>query len=95
MALLSLEDRIVLITVDNSIVKQGCLLNNSGWVTIRPHSLTGENEWVTGVIEFTPQTNISSIGIGLMASTIILLLSFIRVYNSGSMYFMNKLYPGN
>jgi len=42
----------------------GCLTNSSGWVQLGKATIKGNNEWVTAVIEFTPQTNISCIGIG-------------------------------
>jgi gliding motility-associated-like protein len=42
----------------------GCLTNSSGWVQLGKVTLKGNNEWVTATIEFTPPTNISSIGIG-------------------------------
>src|SRR4051812_45805174 len=73
--------------VDISTVKQGCLANNSGWVQLGRISLKGKNEWITGSIEFTPQTNISSIGIGPDCTNHNFDSTY---YNSGSMYFMDK-----
>jgi gliding motility-associated-like protein len=45
-------------------LNQGCLTNNAGWVHLGSISLQGYNEWTIGAIEFTPRTDISSIGIG-------------------------------
>lgn len=42
----------------------GCLTNDAGWVQLGKVTLKGGNEWVQGVIEFTPKTNISCIGVG-------------------------------
>lgn len=42
----------------------GCLTNNDGWVQLGQVTLEGDNEWVTGIIKFTPEVNIASIGIG-------------------------------
>lgn len=62
----------------------GCLTNNSGWVQLGKVELRGENQWVQGVIEFTPQTQISCIGIGPDCSE--------RYYLIGTeaMYYMDK-----
>jgi len=76
--------------VDNSTAKQGCLANNSGWVQLGRISLKGENEWITGAIEFTPQTNISSIGIGPDCTNHNFVATPYTSYNSGSMYFLDK-----
>jgi hypothetical protein len=76
--------------VDNSTAKQGCLANNSGWVQLGRISLKGENEWITGAIEFTPQTNISSIGIGPDCTNHNFVDTPYTSYGSGSMYFMDK-----
>ncbi|WP_121355817.1 T9SS type B sorting domain-containing protein [Flavisolibacter nicotianae] len=45
-------------------VTAGCLKHEEGWVELGSVTLRGENEWVTGVIQFTPQENIACIGIG-------------------------------
>jgi gliding motility-associated-like protein len=42
----------------------GCLSVQPGWVLLGTCKLSGQNEWVQGEIEFTPQTPISAIGIG-------------------------------
>ena len=76
--------------VDNSTVKQGCLANNSGWVQLGRISLKGENEWITGAVEFTPQTNIFSIAIGPDCTNHNFGSAPYTSYNNGSMYFMDK-----
>lgn len=43
----------------------GCLSNNTGWVELGNVTLRGNYGWVQGTIEFTPQTQITSIGVGL------------------------------
>jgi hypothetical protein len=53
-------------------------------------SLKGENEWIIGAIEFTPQTNISSIGIGPDCTNHNFVATPYTSYNSGSMYFLDK-----
>jgi gliding motility-associated-like protein len=64
--------------------KSGCLTNNEGWVELGKATLQGTNEWVTGVIEFTPQTDIACIGIGPDCAH-----RSIRDYHS--MYYIDKL----
>jgi len=76
--------------MDIANVNKGCLTNNAGWVQLGRISLKGENEWVEGSIEFTPKTDISSIGIGPDCtnhnSVGIPYTSLI----AGTMYFMDK-----
>ena len=76
--------------VDIANVKQGCLANNPGWVQLGRISLKGENEWLTGAIEFTPQINISSIGIGPDCTNYNSVTTPYGSFVSGSMYFMDK-----
>ena len=76
--------------VDNSTVNQGCLANNSGWLQLGRISLKGENEWITGAVEFTPQTNIFSIAIGPDCTNHNFGSAPYTSYNNGSMYFMDK-----
>ena len=66
----------------------GCLTNSSGWVQLGKVTIKGNNEWVTAAIEFTPQTNISAIGIGPDCSNHSINADF---YYAGSMHFMDKL----
>jgi hypothetical protein len=42
--------------ISDPSLSAGCLTNNTGWVQLGTITLQGENEWVTGAIQFTPQT---------------------------------------
>ncbi len=72
----------------NNSVKMGCLTNNPGWVQLGQVNLYGHNEWVTGVIEFTPQEDIYCIGIGPDCRN---RTGDPDYYQSNSMYYMDKL----
>lgn len=50
--------------LNNFDLSAGCLTNNTGWVQLGRVTLKGKGNWVQASIEFTPQTNIYSIGIG-------------------------------
>ena len=69
---------------------KGCLANNSGWVQLGRITLKGEHEWVEGSIEFTPKTNISSIGVGADCLNDNL-DSLYYLAAAGQMHFMDKL----
>ena len=62
----------------------GCLTNRAGWVQLGKVQLKGNNQWVQGVIEFTPSANISCIGVGPDCS--------VNPYLTGKspMYYMDK-----
>ena len=77
--------------VDIANVMQGCLTNNTGWIQLGRIILKGENEWVEGSIEFTPKTNITSIGIGADCTNHNSAAIPYTSVNTGSMYFMDKL----
>ena len=66
----------------------GCLSNSSGWVQLGRITLTGNNEWVTAAIEFTPQTNIACIGIGPDCTNHSYDPDF---YHMSSVHFMDKV----
>ncbi len=66
----------------------GCLTNSSGWLQLGKVTIEGYNEWVTAAIEFTPQTNISCIGIGPDCSNHSYDPDF---YDASSMHYMDKL----
>ena len=70
-------------------LKQGCLTNNAGWTQLGRVTLKGENEWVTGSIEFTPKNNISSIAIGADCLNHNL-DSLYYMASAGQMHFMDK-----
>lgn len=52
------------IITDHPDSATGCLTNRSGWIQLGVIELVGKNEWVRGVIDFTPPVDISCIGIG-------------------------------
>ncbi len=62
----------------------GCLTNNSGWIQLGSTILKGGYEWVQGTIEFTPPTNITSIGIGPNCA------SKFNMPGAGGHYYMDK-----
>lgn len=62
----------------------GCLTNNDGWMELGKVTLQGANEWVTGVIELTPQETISCIGVGPDCA-------FRGTRDFFNMYYMDKL----
>jgi gliding motility-associated-like protein len=68
---------------------KGCLANNSGWVQLGRITLKGEHQWVEGSIEFTPKTNISSIGVGADCLNDNL-DSLYYLAAAGQMHFMDK-----
>ncbi len=49
---------------DNPDSAEGCLSNRSGWVQLGTVQLFGQNEWVKGVIVFTPSFDVNCIGVG-------------------------------
>ncbi len=50
--------------IDNSSTTSGCLTDFPGWIMLGRVVLSGQNQWVQGVIEFTPTVNIYSIAVG-------------------------------
>jgi gliding motility-associated-like protein len=70
-------------------LNQGCLSNNVGWVQLGRVTVKGQNEWVSGSIEFTPKNNISSIGIGADCLNHNL-DSLYYMAAAGQMHFMDK-----
>jgi len=68
---------------------KGCLANNSDWVQLGRITLKGEHQWVEGSIEFTPKTNISSIGVGADCLNDNL-DSLYYLASAGQMHFMDK-----
>jgi gliding motility-associated-like protein len=68
----------------NDTSAAGCLSQHPGWVELGKVKMRGQNSWVQGVIEFTPQTKISCIGIGPDCSE----NSYIM--NTQAMYYMDK-----
>ena len=70
-------------------LNEGCLSNNAGWLQLGRITLKGEHEWVEGSIEFTPKTNITSLGIGADCLNHNL-DSLYYVVAAGQMHFMDK-----
>lgn len=61
-----------------------CLTPDEGWVQLGRVKLSGKNKWVQGVIEFTPQTKISCIGIGPDC------IVDIGIEDTSAIYYMDK-----
>lgn len=71
--------------MDNSSDTTGCLTHFSGWIMLGRVLLSGQNQWVPGVIEFTPPVNIYSIAVGADCSN-----NYNKTQDNELDYYMDK-----